>query len=136
MRNSHVYRPSMRFKDSDIPMARANHRESIAKRWPSLAKIEIEHTWGGILAGTRNEGHIWGQVEPGIYASVGCNASNVAKGTMAGKLLADHACGIDNPGIKDQLMMPWPAFIPPRAFLTVFALWRMARTFGVDTTER
>ena len=71
-----------------------------------------------------------------VYASVACYGANVATDTMAGKPLADYACGIDNPAIQDQLTMTWPAFIPPRGFLTVFALWRMAGTFGRDRTER
>ena len=77
-----------------------------------------------------------GQIEPGIYASVACNGANVAKGTMAGKLLADHACGIESPAIQDQLKMPWPAFIPPHPLLALFAIRRMARMMGGNTAER
>jgi hypothetical protein len=43
----------------------------------------------------------------------------VTKGTFAGILAADMACGIDNPLINDMLSLGEPSLLPPRPFLDI-----------------
>ena len=49
------------------------HRELIARRFPMLCDLEMEHTWGGVIAMTDNYSSVFGRLEPGVFASLGYN---------------------------------------------------------------
>ncbi|MGH6630681.1 MAG: hypothetical protein ACREB3_13205, partial [Burkholderiales bacterium] len=100
--------------------------ESILRRWPSLRNVEIVDTWHGVLAPTRNGGHIFGKMRDNVYASVACNAASVARGSAAGANLADYAVGADTPLLRDQLSFPKPALLPPD-FILRLIVWNRRR---------
>ena len=85
----------------NLAQVRASHYESIAKRWPGLPGVEIEHTWAGVLGIIRNHGHVFGSIGSGLRASIAYKGASVARGTMAGALLAD------------QMSLPRPSWLPP-----------------------
>ncbi|MGH8761530.1 MAG: hypothetical protein ACREVW_18820, partial [Burkholderiales bacterium] len=70
-------------------------------------------------------GHTFGRMEPNVYASVFCNGSSVARGAMAGKLLADYATGGDSALLRDQMALPKPSWLPPDPLVSLVAWWRM-----------
>ena len=44
---------------------RKTHQRAVDVRWPELAQNEIDRTWGGIMAVTRNGGALFGEVGDG-----------------------------------------------------------------------
>jgi len=49
---------------------------------------------------TINGSPVWGETKPGLFVSAGCNGGGVVKGTLFGRLLADHANGRPVPDVK------------------------------------
>ena len=60
-------------------------------RYPDLSHIRLEHVWGGVTALTLNGSPYVGCLEPGLYASAGCNGSGIVKGTALGTYMAELA---------------------------------------------
>ena len=89
--------------------------------------LEIEHTWGGAVGVTRNTGHVFGQLEKGIWGSIGCNGANVARGTMSGALIADMIVGNTSDLLSDQQSVPRPKWLPPDPFRKIVARQRMKK---------
>lgn len=135
IRNSLGYGSSETSDPQKLHIARGFHAETIAKRWPALAELELEHTWGGCIGLTRNEGHVFGEVRTGVWASIGCNGANVARGTMSGSLLADLMVGQDSALLRDQQRVPSPAWMPPEPVRGFFARRRINR-HKADVSER
>ncbi|EUB99853.1 FAD dependent oxidoreductase [Rhizobium sp. CF080] len=95
-------------------------------RFPLMRSHELEYTWGGLTAVTHNGGFYFGQVRPGIYASVGCGGAGVVRGTVQGKLLAELACGIDSRLLSDRLAMKAANWLPPEPFRGIGARLQIA----------
>jgi glycine/D-amino acid oxidase-like deaminating enzyme len=119
VRNHQVYAPSLRVAASEFGKARALHRGSIARRWPSLAHVEIEHTWAGVLGVTMNQGTCFGRVADGLFAWAGCNGTGVALGTALGTLLAEHALGRRPELLREAVALRKPAWLPHAPFLGI-----------------
>ncbi len=113
VRNTLAYGPAAASQPTRLEAARLCHVDSIRKRWPAIADIDIEHTWGGCVGITRNDGHIFGAVGNRLWASIGCNGAGVSRGTMAGVLLADLVAGRDSDLLRDQQRVPAPGWMPP-----------------------
>lgn len=73
--------------------------DRLQRRFPQLGKVEFEHVWGGAVGFTYNGGLVWGEMEPGLWASCGCNGGGTVKGTLLGRLLAEQANGLQVPAI-------------------------------------
>lgn len=84
----------------------------LASRFPDLTGAqELEHWWGGTTSLTTNSAPLWGQLKPGLYASIGCNGVGILKGWMLGRELAQLSCGqtsLDIPGFFGK-----PGWMPP-----------------------
>ena len=93
------------------------HRQAMAKRWPALAEEPFEHSWGGIMAFTRNNGCVFGEYEPGLFAILTNDVSPMTRGEASGALLAEHMEGIDSELLSVQLSIPDAKRLPPRPFL-------------------
>ncbi len=136
MRNGLAHVPKKRIDNETLAEMRAQHLESIAKRWPKLAHVEIVDTWGGVLGGTLNRGQIFGRLAEGIWGSFPCNGANIARGTTSGELLADVALGADSALLADQLATPLPSLLPPEPILGFFARRRRQRMALEGIEER
>ena len=86
-------------------------KERMLSRFPQLKGIEFEHVWGGAIGFTLNSAPIWGEVEPELFVSIGCNGGGTVKGTLLGKLLAEHALGESVPDIA--ALFGTAAWMPP-----------------------
>lgn len=82
-------------------------------RFPAMKAHELEHVWGGLTAVTHNGGFAFGEVRPGLFASVGCGGAGVVRGTIHGKLLAELACGFSSTLLSDRLDHHGPDWLPP-----------------------
>jgi glycine/D-amino acid oxidase-like deaminating enzyme len=87
-------------KRSDFVAGKArmakNHRKSFEARWPELADVPFEHTWGGALSLSRNGETVFGELAPNVYGTVVHNGVGIARGTIGGKLLAELIMGQDS----------------------------------------
>ncbi|MGX1350531.1 glycine/D-amino acid oxidase-like deaminating enzyme [Bradyrhizobium elkanii] len=95
-------------------------------RFPRMRSYELEYVWGGGTTFTSNGQSYFGELKPGLYASVGCQASGVVRGGIHGKLLAEMACGSQSSLLTDRLMLAGPDRFPPEPFRGLGARARMA----------
>lgn len=79
--------------------AQATHRKSFLNRYPMLADVPFEFTWGGALSLTRNGAPVFGELRQGVWGTVVHNGVGIAKGTISGKLLAEKMCGHESANI-------------------------------------
>ena len=89
----------------------ASHLKGRRARFPMLDKLEFETTWAGVFCMTRNWASIFGRLERGVFASLGYAGIGVPRGTISGKLLAEHALGSESDLNRDvqALSGPTPA---------------------------
>ncbi len=119
------YAPSQFTSISKQQSLKREHQALFDDRFPMLKGVEIEHTWSGYLCFSKNGAPGFGQAAPNIWTAVCQNGVGVTKGTIAGLLAADMACGRDNPLIEDMESLGEPARIPPRPFVDVGVQARM-----------
>ncbi|MCH9019046.1 MAG: FAD-binding oxidoreductase [Proteobacteria bacterium] len=113
VRNSRDFRVGDRLAER----LRETHRRLLAKRFPALAGLDMEHTWGGVVCMTRNYASVFGRLEPGVFASLGYNGVGLPRGTVSGALLAEHALGGESSLMADALALAGPSRLPPEPFL-------------------
>lgn len=86
-------------READNAAVERHLRAALARRFPALARVRFESVWGGATGYTRNGAPLWGEIRPGLFVSAGCNGGGVVKGTLFGRLLAEHAQGIVVPEV-------------------------------------
>jgi len=87
--------------------------DAFERRYPNLAAHDFEYVWSGTTALTRNGASFVGQVQPGLYASVGCNGAGVIKGTIYGRLLGELIAGRRSAMLDDLESFEKPNWLPP-----------------------
>lgn len=112
--------------ETDPQSVRETLRRLYTNRYPKMRSYEFEYVWGGATAFTGNGGFFFGEARPGIFASVGCNAAGVTKGSIHGKLLAEMACGSQSSLLSDRLKQSGPNWLPPEPFRGIGAMSRIA----------
>ncbi|MCP5156153.1 MAG: FAD-dependent oxidoreductase [Ectothiorhodospiraceae bacterium] len=127
MRNTAERWPRLAMSATELEARRAIHLASIRARFPALGALAIEHTWSGVVCMTRNLSPYFGRIAPSIWVSAGYNGSGIARGTIAGSLLVDHALGVGGPLLDDIRALATPTWIPPRPFLDIGVALRMRR---------
>ena len=95
----------------------ASHLKGLRARFPMLDKLEFETTWAGVFCMTRNWASIFGRLERGVFASLGYAGIGVPRGTISGKLLAEHALGSESDLNRDVQALSGPKRLPPEPFL-------------------
>lgn len=106
MRNCFRYGGETGLSDGELSRARESHAAAIKARFPQLGEPQIVHSWGGFVCLSRNAAPFWGELAPGVLASVCCNGVGVPKGTFAGRAIAEHALGHDSELVRDMLTFP------------------------------
>ena len=99
----------------------ARHKTLFADRFPAIADVELEHTWVGYVCMSRNGSPAFGQLKPNVWIAACQNAIGVTKGTISGLLVADMACGVENPLIADMQGLGTPDDLPPQWMVEVGA---------------
>lgn len=117
IRNSFTYNPSVWANAGTLKSVRTVHQRSFDRRFPMLRGVELEYTWGGALCLTRNGGTPFGEIAPGVYSAVCQNGLGLTRGTIAGKLIAEYALGVESELLDIMLEQPKPAANPPEPFL-------------------
>jgi glycine/D-amino acid oxidase-like deaminating enzyme len=117
LRSSYRYRPSMQADAETNARVALIHRRKFSERFPALQDVPFEATWSGFLCLSQNLAPGFGQHRANIFSAVCQNGVGVTKGTQSGILIADLACGIDNPLIADMAAQGQPNKLPPEPFL-------------------
>jgi glycine/D-amino acid oxidase-like deaminating enzyme len=71
----------------------------------------FEHVWGGAVGVTLNSAPVWGEREPGLFISSGCNGGGTVKGTLLGSALAELALG--HSALDVAAIFGSPIWMPP-----------------------
>jgi len=93
-----VYRYANNFKIDKAQVMHAAKQQQIAfqRRWPQLAHIGFEVSWGGLLTLAQNGGMVFGELANNVYGAAFCNGTGVSRGTAFGKAVAELAAGQDS----------------------------------------
>ena len=76
---------------------------------------------------TRNRASHFGRIEPGVFVSLGYCGVGLARGTISGRLLAEHAMGSESALIADVQALSRPTPLPPQPFLGIGIRATLAR---------
>lgn len=119
VRNSFTYNPDGRSSPESLRNVRQHIEKSFAARFPMLGGVKMEHMWGGAMCMSRNHAPYFGQLKDNVHGA-GChNGLGVTKGTITGKLLADHLAGKESDLLSYLLSQPKPVSNPPRPILDI-----------------
>jgi len=99
VRNIFSYSRESTIVGRPLETARKTHRQSYLNRYPMLADVPFEFTWGGALSLTRNGAPVFGELRPAVWATVVHNGVGIAKGSISGKLLAEKMSGLSSNSI-------------------------------------
>ena len=104
-------------RERPAPSIRSELKSRLHSRFPQLEGVDFEHLWGGAVGFTLNGGLVWGELEPGLFASCGCNGGGTVKGTLLGSLIADKALGQPTPDVF--ALFGQASWMPPEPFRSV-----------------
>ena len=102
------------------------HADGLRRRFPTLDKLDFEHTWAGVFCMTRDWASVFDRLERGVFASLGYAGVGLPRGTISGKLLAELAMGGESDLIRDAQALSGPKRLPPEPFLGIGVRARLA----------
>jgi glycine/D-amino acid oxidase-like deaminating enzyme len=111
------YTDEFRVDDALRRKLRASHEEALRRRFPMLADLEMEYTWGGVYCMTRHWAGFFGRLMPGIFASGGYAGVGIPRGAITGTLLAEYSLGHETDLIRDAQALSGPTRLPPEPLL-------------------
>ena len=135
VRNTFTYNPDMETSRAQVESIGRRHDHSFRARFPMLGAVAMDYRWGGALCLSLNSVPAFGELEAGVYVACCQNGLGTVKGTLAGKLIADLACGGNDPMLAEMLSYAAPRKLYPEPFMTLGArtrLWWMHRRAGRD----
>ncbi len=89
-------------------------QDRLWRRFPQVTGVAFEHVWGGAVGITYNSAPVFGEFQPGLFVSAGCNGGGTVKGTLFGNLLAELAHGHQVPDISG--LFGEASWMPPEPF--------------------
>lgn len=113
VRNRFTYEPSMQVGAARIARVARDHDRAFAARFGMLDGVSMQYRWGGRLCLSLNNVQVIRALDHGLYSACCQNGLGTAKGTLAGLLAAELACGVDSPALKRALAMAPPKRLPP-----------------------
>jgi len=90
-----------------------------------LNQVKMQYRWGGRLCLSRNSVSVFEEVEDNLFAACCQNGLGTAKGTIAGKLIAEYASGQQSDLLNDQLADTGVLKLPPASIAKVGASFRL-----------
>ena len=135
VRNRFTCDPDMTVPDGRLERVARDHDRAFRARFPVLGDVPMAYRWGGRLCLSRNGVPAFGEVEDGLYAACCQNGLGAARGTFAGMMAAELACGTGHPMLAEMRAFAAPARLPPRSLAALGAnaamRWREWRA-GVE----
>lgn len=117
VRNYYEFEPGASASGPRVEWISQMHRKAMLDRWPGFSDVEFEHSWGGAMAFTSNNGAVFGEYGKNLYAVLTNDVSPMTRGEGSGALLAEYMQGIDSDLLSIQLAFPNSRRLPPRPFL-------------------
>ena len=128
IRNRWTFDPSMEVDEARVARFRRDHDRAFRRRFPMLADVDLEYSWGGRLCLSRNSVPAFGEVEPGMFSACCQNGLGTAKGTLTGIGAVELATRSNSPIVQDLLSYDAPVKLPPapiaRLGATLVLRWR------------
>lgn len=120
-RTAAVVRPGLKPHQRDLDRAARLHRIKFAERFPQLADVAQEYSWGGHLCLSLNGVAHAREIETGVFSACVQNGLGTARGTLTGIAAAERACGqkSDITAFFDSEAELRP--LPPQPFATLGA---------------
>lgn len=135
LRNVYSYANHFKTTREDVMNARKHQQVSFERRWPELASMGFEISWGGLLTLAQNGGMVWGELAPNVFGAAFCNGTGVSRGAAFGKAVAELALGMNNRSIEILKRKTPPSRAYPRLItslgVNVVTGWRF-RQAGVE----
>lgn len=127
VRNSYRYAHDYNTPQELIPQIADRHRDAFDQRYPQLADVEFEYTWGGASGLSSNFETYFGELESNVFASCCDQSVGAARGTYSGMMLADMACGRSSDLLRDMHTVSGnPSRLPPKPLLRIGVPLRLA----------
>lgn len=121
IRNRFTYDPRLEPSKGWEAQIAKDHDAAFAARFPMLRDVSMDYRWGGRLCLSLNNVQVVAELEPGLYSACCQNGLGTAKGTLAGMLAAELACGVNSPALTRALDAPAPSRLPPKALAYIGA---------------
>lgn len=112
VRNRFTFDPGMVPKAGWAKAIARDHRRAFLARFPQLADVGFEMIWGGRLCLSRNNVQVVDEVAPNLFAACCQNGLGTVRGTLAGLLAAELACGLQSPALA-RAQQEAPKRLPP-----------------------
>ena len=112
-RSRFTYNPSLETSQACLDRLVRSHRKGFDARFPDLAGVAFDYTWGGRLCLSRNHAPAFGEVEEGLFSACCENGLGTVKSTLAGVMAADLACGEPSVALDAFRNHPTPSRLPP-----------------------
>lgn len=119
VRNSFSFNASGQAQQRFLDRATRQHRTSFDRRFPMLANMPFDYTWGGSMCMSRNHLSYFGSLAPNVYAALCCNGLGITRGTATGTLLANWLAGEQDELTAFLLASPGPNRNPPEPLLSL-----------------
>lgn len=125
IRNTVEYRPSG-INPAMLANRRDTHYAGLQRRFSWLGGGAIEYTWSGNICISRNSKPVFAKLSDNVFATGCFNASGVSKGSIMGRLIADHAFKEPSDLLDIAMSLPKPGRIPTRPIFGVGVKTRLA----------
>ena len=136
VRNSYQYAPEVNAPEIVKGQILDAHRASLTARYPHLAEIEFDYSWGGTSTLSGNFETFFGQVDEGVYTACCDQSVGAARGTATGMMLADLIAGKNTEKVTDMIEISGsPTRLPPQWMLRVGVPLRMQLAKLASKTE-
>ena len=100
LRNVYAYADNFNAPYELVLKTQKQQQVAFDRRWPELASIGFEASWGGLLTLAQNGGMVFGELAPNVFGAAFCNGTGVSRGTAFGKAVAELATGKTSPVIQ------------------------------------
>ena len=121
IRNGVTWAPNRSVSDVRLNKAKNHHVDAFKRRFPKLAGVDMEYSWGGLLCLSRNAVPAFGELEPGLYSACCQNGLGATQGTLHGKLIAQLACGQTSSSLDFVMQKAQPKKLPIEPFASIGA---------------
>jgi glycine/D-amino acid oxidase-like deaminating enzyme len=125
IRNHAHFAPAGGYSADAVSAAAPLHRKSMLARWPDFTDVKFEFTWAGVMAFTANDGAVFGEIEPNLFAVLTNDVAPMTRGASSGRLLAELMEGQDSDLLSAAQSMLGAKRLPPRPFLDFGIAWKL-----------
>ena len=104
---------------NDLNKRIKSHKLGLEKRFPTLSKNLIEHSWSGIVCRSGNSSQIFDKIDQNIYVAGCYNGSGIGVGTFFGEQIALVASDQKTNNTKIISDIKKPNWLPIQPFLNI-----------------